>query len=113
MSSFDTHAAVKTLTAAGAAEDLAVAVVDVARTAAGEHDRELATRADLDNLREATRADIASVRGDVEHHREATRADLAELRTELAALELRLIKWIVGTGIAVAAAVAGILRLLS
>ena len=30
----------------------------------------------------------------------------------LAALELRLIKWIVGTGIAVAAAVAGILRLL-
>ena len=40
----------------------------------------------------------------------------AEIATELAALELRLIKWIVGTGIAVAAAgvaaVVGVLRLL-
>lgn len=39
----------------------------------------------------------------------------AEIATELAALELRLIKWIVGTGIAVAAAgvaaVVGVLRL--
>ena len=85
-------------------------MVDVARTAAGEHGREFATRANLDNLREATRADVASVRADVEHVREATRADAAELRTEIAALELRLIKWIVGTGIAVAATVAGVLR---
>ena len=39
----------------------------------------------------------------------------AEIATEIAALELRLIKWIVGTGIAVAAAgvaaVVGVLRL--
>ena len=57
----DTHAAVKTLTAAGADEVLAVAVVDVARNAAADHGRELATRADLDNLRESHRADLAAL----------------------------------------------------
>ena len=43
-------------------------------------------------------------------------AGITAIRAELAALELRLIKWIVGTGLAVAAAgiaaVVGILRLL-
>ena len=52
MSPFDTQAAVKTLPAAGDAEDLAVVVVD-----SRPHRRELATRANLNNLREATRAD--------------------------------------------------------
>lgn len=44
---FDTHAAVKTLTGAGASEAVAVAVVDVAQAAATERGRELVTRADL------------------------------------------------------------------
>ena len=44
---FDTHAAVKTLTGAGASEAVAVAVVDVAQSAAAERGRELVTRADL------------------------------------------------------------------
>ena len=44
---FDTHAAVKTLTGAGASEAVAVAVVDVAQAAAAERGRELVTRADL------------------------------------------------------------------
>lgn len=48
---FDTHAAVKTLTSAGAKEELAVAVVDIARQASAEHDRDLATKADLANLK--------------------------------------------------------------
>ena len=48
---FDTHAAVKTLTSAGANEELAVAVVDIARQASAEHDRDLATKADLANLK--------------------------------------------------------------
>ena len=61
MSPFDLLGAVKTLTAAGATEDLEVAVVGVvARTRCGEHGRELSTRADLDNLREASRAGRAS-----------------------------------------------------
>ena len=55
----DTHAAVKTLTAAGANEALAVAVVDVAQNAAADHGRELTTRADLEGLREGHRADLA------------------------------------------------------
>ena len=39
------------LTSAGAREELAVAVVDIARQASAAHDRELATRADLANLK--------------------------------------------------------------
>ena len=47
---FDTHAAVRTLTSAGAGEELAVAVVDIARQAGPAHDHELAAKADLANL---------------------------------------------------------------
>ena len=83
----DTHSAVKMLTAAGADEALAVAVVDVAQSAAADHGRELVTNADLT-------------------------AHRAEVRADLTALELRLIKWIVGTGIAIAAAILAGLRLL-
>ena len=48
---FDTHAAVKTLTNAGAKEELAVAVVNIAQQASEDHGRELATKADLANLK--------------------------------------------------------------
>ena len=44
----DTHAAVKTLTEAGASEPLAVAVVDVAREVSTEATGELVTRAHFD-----------------------------------------------------------------
>ena len=58
----DTHAAVRMLTAGGADEALAVAVVDVAQSAAADHGRELTTRSDLDHLREAHRADLAALK---------------------------------------------------
>ena len=61
LSLMDTHAAVKMLTAAGAKEALAVAVVDVAQNAAADHGRELTTRSDLDHLREVHRADLAAL----------------------------------------------------
>ena len=48
---FDAHAAVKMSTSAGAREELAVAVVDIARQASAAHDHELATKADLANLK--------------------------------------------------------------
>ena len=83
----DIHSAVKTLTAAGADEALAVAVVDVARSAAADRGRELVTNADLT-------------------------AHRAEVRADLTALELRLSKWIAGTGVAVAGAILAGLRLL-
>ncbi len=57
----DTHAAVRMLTAAGADETLAVAVVDVAQNAAADHGRELATCSYLDHLREVQRGDLASL----------------------------------------------------
>ena len=44
---FDTHAAVKTLTAAGASSELAEAVVGIARDAGEDHGIEIATKADL------------------------------------------------------------------
>ena len=75
---FDTHAAVKTLTAAGASEEVAVAVVDVAQEAAAEHGRNLATRADIAGLRTELRAEIAELRTEL-------RAEIGELRTELRA----------------------------
>ena len=57
------------------------------QSAAADHGRELVTQADL-------------------------AAHRAEVRADLTALELRLIKWIVGTGVAVAGAVLAGLRLL-
>ena len=45
---FDTHAAVKVLTDAGATEPLAVAVVDVAREASTDATDELVTRGHFD-----------------------------------------------------------------
>lgn len=45
---FDTHAAVKALTVAGASEELAVAVVDVAREASVDATGELVTRGHFD-----------------------------------------------------------------
>ncbi len=56
----DIHVAMRMLTAAGAAEALAVAVVDVSQNAAADHGRELATRSDLAHLREVQRADLAA-----------------------------------------------------
>lgn len=70
---FDTHAAVKTLTSAGADEPLAAAVVAVAQDAS---------------------ADMG--------HALATRADVADLRTDLAALEARLAWRLITAGIAIA-----------
>ena len=115
---FDTHAAVKTLTAAGASEEIAAAVVDVAQNAAAEHGRELATRGDIAELRaafdaqrEATRTDIETLRASVETLRQATRADMADMRAEQAGMETRRIKWVVGTALVVGALIVGVLRL--
>ena len=85
---FETHAAAKALTAVGAGEKIAVAVVEVAQEAAAEHGRELATRADVAGLS----VELAATRTEIETAREATRADIAELRAEQARMETRLVK---------------------
>ena len=84
---FDTHAAVKTLTDAGASEPLALAVVDVARQAGTDAADELVTRADFD-------------------------AGMTRLEVALAKLESRLAWRLVMAGVAIAAVVVAALRLL-
>jgi len=58
---------------------------------------DLATKADITELKIGTKADIAELKI-------GTKADIAELKTEIAAMELRIIKWqIGGTGLVIAA----------
>ena len=85
---FDTHAIARALTAADFTPAQADALTDAVRRAA-EHD---AAGVDVGTL--ATKDDVAAL-----------------LRAEIAVLELRLVKWIVGTGIAVAGLVVAALRL--
>ena len=56
---FDTHAAMKTLTYAGADEALPAAVVEVAREASTEAAGELVTRAHVDTARRLATTGIA------------------------------------------------------
>ncbi|MDE0046523.1 MAG: DUF1640 domain-containing protein [bacterium] len=79
---FDTLAAARDLEKAGMDRAQAEAVANVVRAGQGE----LATKADVDSLREATRADLAAV------------------RSELSALEARLTwRLVIAAGVIVAA----------
>ena len=82
ISTLDTHELVKYLKASGFTDEQAEAVTRAVR---------LAQEIDLSNF--ATKADLANV---------ATKTDLAEL-------ELRLIKWVIGVGIAATLAVGGMI----
>ena len=101
---FDPLAAARDLKAAGFEQEQAEALVAQLRVAAGADHAELATKADLAELRAATKADLAE-------HRAATAADLAEIenrltntlamkadKADLAGLraELGTIRWTVG-----------------
>ena len=88
---FDTHAIARSLTAADLTEAQADAITAAVREAA-EHD---AAGVDVDAL--ATKSDLTALE--------------ARLRAESAAIELRLVKWIVGTGVAGAGLVIAALRL--
>lgn len=118
---FDTHAAVKTLTSAGASDELAEAFVRVAQDAR-EH-LDLATKADLRTETAEVRTEIANLDTRLSTHIADLRAEqrtgiagvrteIAESRAEIANLESRLIKWIVGTAIAAAIASASITTVL-
>ena len=75
---FDTYAAAKRLRDAGFDERQAEAAVSMVRDAAG---------ADRGQL--ATKADVAELKGGIEALRAATKAGLAEVRADLASLESR------------------------
>jgi len=99
---YDTHAAVRRLTEAGIPEPQAEAVVRE-QTHILEHN--LATKADIETLRQETEAEIAAVRADVEKLRLETKAGIEVAKTEL-------IKWMVGTNLGVVAIVIAALKLI-
>ncbi len=100
---YDTHAAVRRLTEAGLPESHAEAVVreqihliehDLATKADIEALRQ-DTKADIEALRQATKADIAAVQADVDKLRHETRAIVETAKTDI-------IKWVAGLNAAVA-----------
>jgi Protein of unknown function (DUF1640) len=83
----------------------------------------LATKADIDALRVATKADIAEVKADIDALRVettsaidalrvGTKADLAAVKADMKDLENTLIKWIVGVAFAAVALALTIAKLL-
>lgn len=91
ISSLDTHESVKSLTAAGFTDAQAEALTAVLKRAVD---------IDLSNL--ATKADLADLRRELS-------AEASDLRREIAQLELRLIKWVVGVGITATLAIGGMI----
>ncbi|WP_149540613.1 coiled-coil domain-containing protein [Siccirubricoccus phaeus] len=95
----DTHAVVKELQAAGFTEAQAEAVTRAVRKGQEIDFSDLATKADLAELRQATKADIAGLRHELDAHRQATKADIAELRqttkADIAELKADLLKWVI------------------
>ena len=83
MAVFDTHRAVKTLTAAGFNETQAEALIG----AVGESHEALATKADLQDLAQMTKADLQDLA-------QMTKADLQDLaqmtKAEIQALDIRI-----------------------
>jgi len=88
---YDTHAAVRRLTGSGMPEPHAEAVV---REQIHLIEHNLATKADVEKLRQETKADIAAVRAGIE------------------TAKLGLIKWMVATNITLAALVIAAFKLL-
>lgn len=91
ISSLGTHESVKSLTAAGFTDAQAEALTAVLKRAVD---------IDLSNL--VTKADLADLRRELS-------AEASDLRREIAQLELRLIKWVVGVGITATLAIGGMI----
>ena len=99
---YDTHAAVRRLAAAGMPEPHAEAVV---REQVHLIEHNLATKADIEKLRQETKADIAAVRADIEKLH-------LETKTDIETAKLGMIKWTVATNTALAAVVVAVIKFL-
>jgi len=92
---FNTHAFVKRLTAAGMPEAQAEALAEELtplieeRLATKDDLVNLATKADLTELRLATKADILGTKADIADLKLSTRADIADAKADL-------VKWMFG-----------------
>ncbi len=85
----DTHAAVHELVSAGMPERQAETVV---RQQARLLEQNLATKADIEALRQGTKTDIPTTKLDIDALRQGIRADFKAFKVDL-------IKWIVGINI--------------
>jgi len=107
ISTLDTHELVKDLKASGFTDEQAEAVTRAVRLAQEIDLSNLTTKADLVNF--ATKTDIADLRREITELTFASKTDIADLRREITAVELRLIKWVIGVGIAAVLAVGGMI----
>ncbi len=110
---FDTHRFVKNLTGHGFTEEQAevLATEHVAllnsnlATKADIENLRAATKADIENLRAATKADIENLRHGIETLRQETKADIAGTKAEL-------LKWMFGAMAAQTGIIVAVIRLL-
>jgi hypothetical protein len=129
ISTVDTHELVKELKASGFSDARAEAVTRAVRQSQDFSD--LATKSDLalmrselhaelGEVRSELRAEIGTLRAEIGEVRGDLRVEIGEVRGELrteagsirgtmVAMELRLIKWMIGIGIAAALAVGGMI----
>ena len=109
----DTHAAVNELVSAGMPERQAETVV---RQQARLLEQNLATKADIEALRQGTKTDIATIKADIEALRQETKADIEALRQEtkagIEAAKVDLIKWIFGVNLGTASLIVALIKLL-
>ncbi len=110
---FDTHRFVKRLTDGGFTEKQAEILAEEQVSLLNAN---LATKIDIERLRQETKADIFGLKADIERLRQETKADIEGLRQEtkadIATLKSELIKWLFGALIAQTGILAALLRLL-
>ena len=99
---FDTHQFVKHLTAHGFTEEQAEVL---ATEQVHLLNSNLATKADIEALRQATKADIEALR-------QATKVDIAGVQREIEALKVDLLKWLFGALIAQGGLIVALVKLL-
>ena len=132
---FDTHQFVKHLTAHGFTEEQAEVLateqvhllnsnlatkadIETLRQATKADIETLrqATKADIEALRQATKADIETLRqatkADIEALRQATKVDIAGVQREIEALKVDLLKWLFGALIAQGGLIVALVKLL-
>ena len=128
---FDSHRFVKRLTESGfsekqaetlAEEHVALLNANLAtkadietlrqETKAGIETLRQETKADIETLRQRTKADLAKVEAAVEALRQETKADLAKVEARIEAVKADLLKWMLGAMIAQGGLVVALVKLL-
>ena len=99
---FDTHRFVKRLVESGLSEKTAEILAD---EQAHMRDTSLATKQQLADTEAVLRKDLAKIDADL-------RKDLAELRKEMAQMETRMLRWIMGALIAQGGIIVSLIKLL-